>query len=300
MKLYFHIGTHKTGTTSFQTICNENRDLLKRHGLQYAPTGKGHNHNHWRALMQRDGFGAFRTMLEDAVSDCGPETRAVLLSSESFECCVVDTALAQQIEDAASDLGFDDITWVITHRDASELIPSLYAELSKQAGVVLNYRHLLVAAQRRGCLYVSTATLNNIYVTDFEKFRDDFRSRIRGDLIEYGHRDFVQDFPGSDLLSRILGRDIFDQLRQDLTHTERKQNTRLSEFAVELNYVTSFFNLRKGWRFRLMRLLCSVVLLPFTALRVIHVRRAHRDYFSPAHHGTAQAQQRAQIAKARV
>lgn len=60
-KLLIHIGTHKTGTTSIQRFCSNNRDALRRIGLWYPPTEIGPFPKHYahhriaHAIAGRDG-----------------------------------------------------------------------------------------------------------------------------------------------------------------------------------------------------------------------------------------------------
>ena len=51
-RLYLHIGTHKTGTTSIQFFCYDNREKLEKLGYLYPKTGckwKGHHELAWAA-----------------------------------------------------------------------------------------------------------------------------------------------------------------------------------------------------------------------------------------------------------
>ena len=50
MRLILHIGTHKTGTSSLQLFCRNNRKALLEHGIFYPKT----SHNALHVFMNSD------------------------------------------------------------------------------------------------------------------------------------------------------------------------------------------------------------------------------------------------------
>nr|WP_298249131.1 hypothetical protein [uncultured Halomonas sp.] len=85
MKIFLHIGTHKTGSTFIQEILKKSHDALKNNGVYYPVDGysqAGHHELAW-AVMKNDSVSA-KKYLEDALykaSGCS----CIVFSSEEFE-----------------------------------------------------------------------------------------------------------------------------------------------------------------------------------------------------------------------
>ncbi len=83
-KLYVHVGTHKTGSTSLQFLLFKNRKLLKERGLNYPTVGdeKPFPFQHaYLAYLLRDGKSdEFLSFMNSAFQD----TDTVVISSEDF------------------------------------------------------------------------------------------------------------------------------------------------------------------------------------------------------------------------
>ena len=62
IKVVFHLGLHKTATTSFQTILFNNRDNLLRNGIYYPiyPHFKGPDHHIIARDITQRNFKLFR------------------------------------------------------------------------------------------------------------------------------------------------------------------------------------------------------------------------------------------------
>ena len=60
LKLYLHIGTAKTATTSIQEVLFQNRELLNSHGCHFLQCGGKRNNIAFTAYAANDGrFVAF-------------------------------------------------------------------------------------------------------------------------------------------------------------------------------------------------------------------------------------------------
>lgn len=89
--LHFHIGSHKTATTTLQNAVAANEDLLARAGLLYPKSGRYFTGHHPLALQLRDP--ALRHQPLDSLGDWPALLREIqaspadhiLLSSENFE-----------------------------------------------------------------------------------------------------------------------------------------------------------------------------------------------------------------------
>lgn len=87
MKIYLHIGTHKTGSTSIQNVLFKNRELLIKKGFYYPEVIDNHTAQHHLAwlLVNNDFTKAeqyLNTEMEKA-AELGCDS--IILSSEEFE-----------------------------------------------------------------------------------------------------------------------------------------------------------------------------------------------------------------------
>ena len=91
MKIYLHIGTHKTGTTSLQHFLFINRDKLLSQGFLYPQSGipglnpNGHHRLAWSLKKSKDRDRLVKSwqQLHQEIDRISPEN--VVISSEDFE-----------------------------------------------------------------------------------------------------------------------------------------------------------------------------------------------------------------------
>lgn len=85
--IIYHIGLHKTGTTSIQEFCHNNRNLLLEHGIDYPLLGLRSSgcraHTHF-ADYTRGIVSAYPFTLQEDVAAWTPERSRVLISCEDF------------------------------------------------------------------------------------------------------------------------------------------------------------------------------------------------------------------------
>ncbi|OGT82683.1 MAG: hypothetical protein A3H91_10275 [Gammaproteobacteria bacterium RIFCSPLOWO2_02_FULL_61_13] len=133
--LIFHIGVHKTGTTSIQRFLNRNSQHLRRHGILYPDSGRpathpdAHHQLAWALLGShgvRDLACWSDVLAEFRASDCP----VALLSSEGF-CTLRD----QQVEKLAALVGGFDVRVIMYVRD-----PVSYMISSYKMGINLSNR----------------------------------------------------------------------------------------------------------------------------------------------------------------
>jgi GT2 family glycosyltransferase len=129
-----HIGLHKTGTTSFQSMVARNSAHFARRGLFYPTSGRvldGHHNLVWE-LTGDERYEPAAGSLADLTTELRElEPERVLLSSEDFELLHRRPDSLRAIRDRLSRLGY---TWhvVAMLREPADYIESLYAELRKQ------------------------------------------------------------------------------------------------------------------------------------------------------------------------
>jgi hypothetical protein len=90
-----HIGTHKTGTTSLQMASSRHSADLQRHNYLYPRTGRppGAADGHHHIARELSGDRRFRPeygAAADLLAEVRDSYQDVILSSEDFECSVLD------------------------------------------------------------------------------------------------------------------------------------------------------------------------------------------------------------------
>lgn len=128
-RIYLHIGTHKTGTTSLQAWAVANTDALAAQGVLYPKTGRmgGGNHSPLAWAIAGDSRGAdlsFETLLAEIRATPHPK---ILISGEEFELLSAD-----RISALATALSEFDTRILAVFRPQPDLIRSQYAEWTKQ------------------------------------------------------------------------------------------------------------------------------------------------------------------------
>ena len=86
MKIVFHVGLHKTATTSFQSLIFKEKDNLEKFGLYY-PTYKdfeGPGHHRIAHEVINNNFSLFTYSLKKA-KKLLKDNSIILFSSEDFE-----------------------------------------------------------------------------------------------------------------------------------------------------------------------------------------------------------------------
>lgn len=135
MKLYLHIGTHKTGTTALQVLLAENYDKLLVQNILFPKSGRpwqrGGQHNiAWQLSNDsrfRSEFGTLKTLCDEIKNTPADN---IIISSEDFECLYVKPRSLQIFKKHLDDIGCQ-VNIVIFLRERVSYSESLYKELLK-------------------------------------------------------------------------------------------------------------------------------------------------------------------------
>lgn len=274
MKLIIHCGLHKTATSSFQEFCAQNRALLRSFGIHYPTYEDKNQHSYLLWEAQRRSIKVLGSYLEKVFHEAREDCHSVLLSGEDFENCIVDLALASEIESLSREAGFTSLEWVVVFRPLNDAIKSLYAEMSKH-GVVLSLDIIQTAAKERGCFYVSSRNFNYIFVLDYSRFSESFQRHVLGNFLELEMKDFVSDFPGSVLLHKLLSKNAFRQFCEAAEKSETFANKSSGSLKVELRYLFTALGLSKRRRMIFAPLLAPL-LVPLIWLRLTAKRQVEK------------------------
>ncbi len=149
-----HVGMHKTGTTSLQTMIARNREHFAAQGLYYPGTGQigvgdGQHNLAWELLGDErfDPEAGSLADLADELREHRPP--AVLISSEDLEYLHDKPDRLVVLRDLHEDLGYSTRV-VITLREPSEYLESLYYELVHQGRAGEFDTFVTEALERRG------------------------------------------------------------------------------------------------------------------------------------------------------
>lgn len=214
-RLYVHIGTHKTGTTTIQAFVNVNAAALQREGIHVAQAGRYHEqsgHHYIPAELRGDTittpqpWGGLEALFEELAHT--PQQKA-LITSENLEYLIDQPDVIRAFEARLSAIGWTP-HYLVYFREQTDYIISLYHELLKH-GLTLSFdafvadslreRHFLWRGDRRFWFdYVEfvrrwrQATDQPLTVVSYERartgagviktFLDAIGFRDRGDLAE--------------------------------------------------------------------------------------------------------------------
>jgi hypothetical protein len=137
MKVYIHIGAHKTGTTYIQKMCSEQKTILSSKGILYLKTGRKYFGHHDLMDVVRGESSCEETRLLIAEELKG-NYKAVLISSENFE-----DLNEEEIKLLLSLFGECDFEILYFFRNWSPLLHSMWQENVKH-GATHNF-HMFVS-----------------------------------------------------------------------------------------------------------------------------------------------------------
>jgi len=135
-KALIHVGTHKTGTTSIQSLLALNSAALARCGI-YVPTAGRQliaenlvtpGHHDLASELMLDKTDALQRLIEEISHTDAP---TIVLSSEEFHPLHPHPHKLAVLRDALASVGFE-TTIVVYLREQAGYIESLYSELSKK------------------------------------------------------------------------------------------------------------------------------------------------------------------------
>lgn len=137
MKVYIHIGSHKTGSTYIQKMCAELETDLSVQGVLYLKTGRKYFGHHQLVDMIRGKvpIDNVRALIDDELKE---NYEAILISSENFE-----DLKENEIERLISIFGHWECKVIYFFRNWSSLLHSMWQENVKH-GAAYNF-HMFVS-----------------------------------------------------------------------------------------------------------------------------------------------------------
>jgi hypothetical protein len=244
MKLIMHIGTHKTGTSAFQKMCKFHKDLLASDGINFPSYRDWNQHSYAAWIAQKRELSELRLFFQSIYDEslelsCG----ITLISGEDFENFLVDINLASEFTKIALEVGFEELEWVVVQRNPFDYLQSLYAEMSKYK-CILDYRTMAMSILRYGYVSVGTPNYNYHFVFEINKFAEIFKNYVSKKLIIIPFREFIEDFTGKVILSKLISDHSKKTLLEHSYTAESRANERASPEITELNYLANFLGTR--------------------------------------------------------
>lgn len=232
MKLVMHLGTHKTGTTTFQRILSNNHYRLMENGIWWELEYPIHHHAAWEVMS--GGHGTLDTMVSNARRHgCG----AVIVSSEEFEGSLKFHGMLDVLQQAVRHNGITSIEWHVTLRNPGEYFASLYCELQKHFFQDLDQMYHDV--RKKGYLHIDRPFADRpapfcCFIFDYFRYLGEFRQQLAArDLGTLFVHDYTEEgpFPGWRILEPF---NVIDQLDHDIPPLNVRDSTeRVRERSAE-------------------------------------------------------------------
>ena len=146
MRIIFHLGTYKTGTTSFQDALFNNRDLLLEHGILHPNTGLANEKNlgHRHTLLIRN----FALGKDDACPNAlldelnASNARTAIISSEAWSNPGSLSHLTRLVT-VLEENGYNDCAGFLSLRNLAEYQVSHYREFTVNRSNGQNYQNYI-------------------------------------------------------------------------------------------------------------------------------------------------------------
>ena len=244
-RLVVHIGTHKTGTSSFQRYCFKFKELLEKKGVCY-PSIKGYewmnNHSVLAWALDKSSEEQALIMLNDIFLQFKEEKHhTLLISSEDFENSLLGSDQLDRLIRSAKNQNFNSFEILVVTRDPLDYLSSIYTELSKQS-IVLNFSQIAEAALSYGYFSASTPHFNYNFAINAKHFIGKLSKEYPNASIKhYDLSTFVANFPGQSYLAQIAGEEAV-QIMESIGLQKQFNNIKAEPLQAEINCVQNMLN----------------------------------------------------------
>ena len=241
-RLFIHIGTHKTASTTFQRICFGFKNLLLKNNIVYPeledyPGINNHAPIAWH-LDQLDKLEGQHYLEKILNTPLSTQCSTTLLSSEDFENMLINHNMLEKIEEIAQKLGFCKVELVVVTRDSKNYLKSIYNQLSKH-GAVLDYPTIARSAEKTGYFTCSLSHFNYYFAIKPRPFIDELKKKFPKIIIHhYNYDEFTETFAGKVFISKLLPEEAVKLIETfDLKkHQILSSNESMTELEVETQY----------------------------------------------------------------
>ncbi|MGP7735212.1 class I SAM-dependent methyltransferase [Oceanimonas smirnovii] len=221
--IYFHIGTHKTGTTALQKFFVENRELFKKKGLIY---------DFYNDLEMNQGYLVNPEKWEELAFD---KKQNYILSGEDFYSHILN--ISSTIKDKLSNFN---IHFIVYFKRQDLMKQSVYNQIVKMHG------------------FTKEITRDNHYNLDYYQFIKNLKNEFPDSELTVRAYEKGQ-FNGGSIFSdflRILNLDLTDEYQVEKKVVNPSLTTEKMEFTRYINML----NLPVGFRNQISRLIIKSAL----------------------------------------
>ena len=191
-KIFIHIGTHKTGTTSIQNFLRTHADELRADGIFVPSSGtvdtrSGHHNVAWqlRADVRRANAASGVPELIEELRSAGEST--AIISSEGFEYLSQHPQRLKAFDDQLQEVGYE-TRYMVSFRNPEDYAASLYTELITHHGLTEDFETFARPIRDTG-----SVTLNGDWFFEFraDRFVERWQSIVGPKLIVSNYDDVV-------------------------------------------------------------------------------------------------------------
>ena len=237
------MGSNKTASTTFQSLCTKSRKVLIANNLLFPQYSTWNQHSFAAWMSQKRDIKKLSVFLRTIFAETKEKNcESTLISGEDFENFLVDTHLANEFETLAKSEGYKEIEWIFIQRDPVDYLLSIYSEMSAYKGV-LDLELLANIILEYGFVCVGANRYNWKFVFDVKKFSELFKKNVNKHLKVISFEDFICDFVGKIVLKNYINEKSLDKLRDEASWIgiERKRH---SPEKVEFRYIANFLGMK--------------------------------------------------------
>ena len=237
------MGSNKTASTSFQSLCTNSRKVLIENSLVFPQFSTWRQHSFAAWMSQKRDVKSLSTFLQSIFTEAkDKKCESTLISGEDFENFLVDTHLANEFEELAKLVGYKDIEWIFIQREPLEYLLSIYSEMSAYKGV-LDLELISNIILEYGFVSISANCYNWKFVFDINKFSKYFKKNVNHNLKVIKFEDFISDFVGAIVFKSYINEISLAKLKHEATNIgiERKRH---APEKIEFRYVANFLGMK--------------------------------------------------------
>tara|TARA_B110000008_G_scaffold174686_1_gene174322 strand:+ start:427 stop:1260 length:834 start_codon:yes stop_codon:yes gene_type:complete len=236
------MGSNKTASTTFQTLCSNCQKTLLDNGLLFPQYLTWSQHSFAAWMSQKRDMKNLSTFLNFIFTETKENNcQTTLISGEDFENFLVDTHLANEFEMLAKSEGYKDIEWVFIQRDPFDYLLSIYKEMSAYKAV-LDLELMSNIILQYGFISVGAEVYNWKFVFDSKKFASIFRKNVNLNLKVLSFEDFISDFVGKTVLKTYINSKSLEVVNDEAERIGI-ENIGYPKETVEFLYLSNFLGI---------------------------------------------------------
>ena len=195
-RIFIHIGTHKTGTTSIQFFLTEQRERLRNCGILVPHAGTGiadapaGHHNIAYELCNHPSYDAKLAGVAGLIKELRESTEpAAVISSENLQFLHTLPEQLVDLDQTLDSIGYDR-TYMVFFRNIEDYFISLYSQL-KATGRLPDGNYQLLYEQMKTKGYI-VDRIQRYFEFDYARFTRDWQEIIGPNLTTFDFDDVTK------------------------------------------------------------------------------------------------------------